>query len=55
MLTNFENTSRERLRHLALACRTLEKKEKAEHLEASLIDFVREAWPAIDRSIIVEF
>src|SRR5215510_2393684 len=48
MLMNFENTSRERLRHLALACRTLEKKEKAERLEASLIDFVREAWPAID-------
>src|SRR5262252_4566318 len=48
MLMNLETTSRERLRHLALACRTLEKKEKAEHLEASLIDFVREAWPAID-------
>src|SRR5262245_4422185 len=48
MSMNFETTSRERLRHLALACRTLEKKEKAERLEASLIDFVQEAWPAID-------
>src|SRR5215475_15995512 len=48
MLMSLENTSRERLRHLALACRTLEKKEKAEHLEASLINFVQEAWPAID-------
>src|SRR5262245_5464626 len=48
MSMNFESTSRERLRRLALACRTLEKKEKAEHLEASLSNFVREAWPAID-------
>jgi predicted phage terminase large subunit-like protein len=45
---NLETTSVEQLRSLALACRTLEKKEKAEHLEASFIDFVREAWPAID-------
>jgi hypothetical protein len=48
MLTNLENTSHERLRGLALACKTLEKKEKAEHLEASLVNFVQEAWPAID-------
>src|SRR5262250_2527889 len=45
---NFETTSRERLRHLASACKVLERKEKAERLEASLIDFVQEAWPAID-------
>jgi hypothetical protein len=31
-----------------LACKTLEKKEKAERLEASLINFVQEAWRAID-------
>src|SRR5262245_40019003 len=33
---------------LALALRTLERKEKAERLENQFIDFVREAWPAID-------
>jgi len=48
MLTNLGNTSLEQLRSLALGCQALEKKEKAERLEASLIDFVREAWPAID-------
>src|SRR5262245_44789345 len=48
MSMDFESTSRERLRRLALACRTLEKKEKAERLEAGLINFVREAWPSID-------
>ena len=48
MSMNFESTSLAELRSLASALRVLERKEKAEHLEASLIDFVREAWPAID-------
>ena len=42
------NTSVAQLKSLALACEVLERKEKAERLEASLIDFVREAWPSID-------
>src|SRR5215467_3967869 len=48
MSMNFESTSVAQLRSLASALRVLERKEKAERLEASLIDFVREAWPAID-------
>jgi predicted phage terminase large subunit-like protein len=48
MSMNFESTSLAELRSLASALGVLERKEKAEHLEASLIDFVREAWPAID-------
>src|SRR5215831_19083888 len=48
MSMNFESTSLAELRSLASALRVLERREKAERLEASLIDFVREAWPAID-------
>jgi hypothetical protein len=48
MSMNFESTSLAELRSLASALGVLERKERAEHLEASLIDFVREAWPAID-------
>src|SRR5215813_7817447 len=45
---NFESTSLAELRSLASALRVLERKEKAERLEASLIDFVKEAWPSIN-------
>jgi hypothetical protein len=48
MSTNYESTSVAQLRSLASALRVLERKEKAERLEGSLIEFVREAWPAID-------
>src|SRR5215468_3736159 len=48
MSMNFESTSLAELRSLASALRTLKRKEKAERLGASLIELVREAWPAID-------
>jgi predicted phage terminase large subunit-like protein len=48
MSTNYESTSVAQLRSLASALRVLERKEKAARLEGSLIEFVREAWPAID-------
>src|SRR5262249_30109863 len=40
MSMNFESTSLAELRSLASALRVLERKETAERLEASLIDFV---------------
>ena len=43
MSMNFESTSLAELRSLASALRVLERKEKAERLEASLINFAREA------------
>src|SRR5215831_15709339 len=48
MSMNFESTSLAELRSSASALRVLERKEKAERLEASLINFVEAAWPAID-------
>src|SRR5262249_48025664 len=48
MSMKFESTSVAQLRSLATALRGLGGKEKAGRLEASFIDFVEEAWPAID-------